>query len=136
MLKESIILNISRQLSSEEIIQNLIFTEKLTKHEFFAHNFIKVINSIAYFNHSIEHSIVEIMVFTQLFSEELNELSFTSKEFSNMYQLLRDYIKTYNLTLLVKQYKLANVKEVGNKIRTVLRNTLEHLSINAIYYTK
>lgn len=136
MLKESIILNISRQLSSEEIIQNLIFTEKLTKHEFFAHNFIKVINSIAYFNHSIEHGIVEIMVFTQLFSEELNELSFTSKEFSNMYQLLRDYIKTYNLTLLVKQYKLANVKEVGNKIRTVLRNTLEHLSINAIYYTK
>lgn len=127
MIHESKILNIPLITTADELISSFIATEKLSKYDIFNHNCYDRVSSMAYFNHSLEHGIVELMIFAELCKDELNSISQNSISYNNSYNILKDFLLNTEPSIIVKKYKLPGVKDIKNNIQQLLQKILELL---------
>ena len=126
LFKESQILNLKNYTSIYNLIKSYIDFNLITLENYKQTNSFKVICSIALYNHSVEHSILELFTFYFLYQYDIKEYVKQKQIFSS-YFLFKRYLYTSNQSFLEKKFAIQGKKVIHNSIRQFLKELIENL---------
>ena len=126
LFKESQILNLKNYTSIYNLIKSYIDFNLITLENYKQTNSFKVICSIALYNHSVEHSILELFTFYFLYQYDIKEYVKQKQIFSS-YFLFKRYLYTSNQSFLEKKFAIQGKKVIHNSIRQLLKELIENL---------
>lgn len=126
LFKESQILNLKNYASIYNLIKSYIDFNLITLENYKQTNSFKVICSIALYNHSVEHSILELFTFYFLYQYDIKEYVKQKQIFSS-YFLFKRYLYTSNQSFLEKKFAIQGKKVIHNSIRQFLKELIENL---------